>query len=168
MYTNLGKLEEALKSFLTAKKIYHNEKAYLQEAISDSLIGILLLNYVVLNEQTYSVASKHFEHALLYFSKENILDLNWKTNFYLAELNYKYYLMKKDAKDSEQLKNKAKSYFLEMFCAVEDFEEEAPGLNSDFIPGSGITLEEAFRRAYQFFIGIGEDETAKRFTRYKN
>ena len=162
MYTSIGKLEEALKAYLTAKKLYQKESAHLQSAITDTLIGILLLNYVVINEQTYDLAEKHFEHALVYFSKENLLDLLWKVTYYLADLNYKYYLITN--KEQELYKNKARKYFMEMHCAVQDFEQQ---YNKDSKLGSlvGVTIDESYAKAFKFFKSIGDDDTAEMFNK---
>ncbi len=168
MFTGIGKLEEALNAFLTAKKLYTTEKALLQVAITDTLVGILMLNYVVLNEQTYPIALRHLEQALVYFSKENLLDLQWKCTFYLADLNHKYYVVKSDTQDAEVYKNKAKNYYLEMLVAIQDYEDDAPNL----LPGQGslvgITVEDAYNKGYQFFLTIGEEAQAMKFRRFNN
>ncbi len=165
MFTGLGKLEDALSAFLTAKKLYQGNKALLQAAITDTLIGILLLNYVVLNEQTYPMAARHLEQALLYFSQENLLDLMWKTLFYLADLNHKYYMVLQGNDSAEVYKNKASSYYLEMLTTIQDYEEEAPHLVPQN-PLVGVTLDDAHNKAQQFFMLIGEEENAKKFRRF--
>lgn len=167
MFTGIGKLEEALNSFITAKKLYTAEKAYLQSAITDTLIGILMLNYVVLNKQTYPIAQRHFEEALIYFSKENLLDLNWKAIYYLADLNHKYYITNKEEGEAELYKNKADKYYSEMHIAVEEFQEDSPLIapGENFV---GITVEEAFNKAYQFYLSIDEDKKAQKFRRHLN
>jgi hypothetical protein len=167
MYTGIGKLEEALNCFLTAKKLYNGEKAYLQSAITDTLIGILMLNYVILNKQTYPIAQRHFEQALLYFSKENLLDLNWKAIYYLADLNHKYYLTNKDKEEFEVYKNKAEKYYMEMLIAVEEFEEDSQ-VFSQHENLVGITIQEAFNKAYQFFITFFDEKKARKFKRHLN
>jgi len=167
MFTGIGKLEEALNSFITAKKLYSAEKAYLQAAITDTLVGILMLNYVVLNKQTYPIAQRHFEQALIYFSKENLLDLNWKAIYYLADLNHKYYVSNKDKEGFELYKNKADKYYSEMLVAVEEFQEDSPIMSQggSFV---GITIEEAFNKAYQFFLSIDNEKKAQKFRRHLN
>lgn len=167
MFTGIGKLEEALNSFLTAKKLYSSEKAHLQAAITDTLIGILMLNYVVLNKQTYPIAQRHFEQALIYFSKENLQDLNWKTIYYLADLNHKYYFSNKDKEEFEVYRNKAEKYYSEMLVAVQEFEEDRP-LNTNAGNLVGITIEEAFNKAYQFFLSIDKEHLAKKFRSHLN
>ena len=54
-----------------AKKLYKSERAFMQAAITDVLIGVLLLSYVLLNEHSYLLTMKHLDQALLYFAKEN-------------------------------------------------------------------------------------------------
>lgn len=168
MFTGIGQLEEALNAFLTAKKLYTGEKAYLQAAITDTLIGILMLNYVVLNEQTYPLAQRHFEQALVYFNSENLLDLNWKATYYIADLNYKYFMIQKGKEDSELYKNKAKTYYLDLLLAVENFEEESPNISSSDQNIVGISIDEAFNKAAQFFRSIDEGDNAKKFKRNSN
>ena len=168
MFTGIGKLEDALSSFLKAKKLYAQEKAYLQSAITDTLIGILMLNYVMLNEQTYPIAQRHLEQALVYFAKENLLDLLWKATFYLADLNQKYYLNNKDKEDTELYKNRAKSYFLEMLLAIQDYQEEAPNPFNNETNLVGITIDDAYNQAYRFFIGINDTQAAYKFRPHDN
>ncbi len=168
MFTGIGKLEEALNAFLTAKKLYVAEKATLQASITDTLIGILMLNYVVLNEQTYPIALRHLEQALVYFAKENLLDLQWKCTFYLADLNHKYYILKSDTGEAEVYKNKAKNGYLEMLVAIQDYEEDAPSLLANQTSLVGVTVEDAYNKAYQFFLTIGEDSIARKFRRLNN
>lgn len=169
MYTGIGKLEEALNAFLTAKKLYRVAKAYLQSAITDTLIGILMLNYVVLNEQSYTIAHRHFEQALVYFSKENLLDLSWKATFYLADLNHRLFVINQDKENAEIYKNKAKEHYLEMLYAIQDYEEES---NAMFLGKEqnivGISIDDAFNKAHQFFFTIGEEENAKKFRKNLN
>ncbi len=162
MYTSIGKLEEALNSFLTAKKLYQAERVHLQAAVTDTLIGILMLNYVVLNQQTYPIAQRHFEQALVYFSKENLLDLAWKTTFYIADLNHRYYQITKNSDESMLYKNKAKNYYLEMLLAIQDYQEDAPDLRkqSNLV---GVTIKDACQKAYEFFLSIGESDNASKF-----
>lgn len=166
MFTGIGRLEDALNAFLISKKLYQSEKALLQSAITDTLIGILMLNYVVLNEQTYPLAMRHLEQALVYFSKENLLDLLWKCTFYLADLNHKYFISRKNNDDSELYKNKAKTYYLEMLVAIQDYEEEAPNLSPNPNTLVGITVDDVYNKAYQFFLTIGEESTAKKFRKF--
>lgn len=168
MFTGIGKLEEALNAFLLAKKLYQSEKALLQSAITDTLIGILMLNYVVLNEQTYPLAIRHLEQALVYFSKENLLDLLWKCTFYLADINHKYFIIRKDQADAEVYKNKAKSYYLEMLVAIQDYEEEAPHLLPNPNTLVGVTVDDVYNKAYQFFLTIGEEAIARKFRKFFN
>lgn len=163
MFANIGKLQEAFNSFNKAKEIYKKEKAGLQLAITDSLIGILMLDYVVLNEQSYKVAQEHFESALHYFYSERLLDLTWKNAFYIAQLNEKYF----EANSAkEEYKNKAKAYYTEMLVAIEDFYKElGENLNST---GSlvGIDIPEACKRAFKFLNSINEKELAEKFKPY--
>ncbi len=169
MYTGIGKLEEALNAFLTAKKMYRSESAFLQAAITDTLIGILMLNYVVLNEQSYMIAHRHFEQALVYFTKENLLDLTWKVTFYLADLNHRLFIINKDHPEAELYENKAKTQYLEMLCAIQEFEQESNSLSFDKESGfAGITMEDAFNKAHQFFLTIGEHENAQKFRKHLN
>ncbi|MDA0772994.1 MAG: hypothetical protein O3C63_08635 [Cyanobacteria bacterium] len=164
MFTGIGKLEEALNAFLKAKQLYQQEKALLQSAVTDTLVGILMLNYVVLNEQTYPIAMRHLEQALLYFSSENLLDLLWKALFYLADLNHRYYIERQGQENEDVLRNKAKTYYLEMLVAVQDYQEDAPNLPGSSQEGLvGITIKDAFNKAYQFFLTIGEQDTANKF-----
>ncbi len=168
MFTGIGKLEEALNAFLIAKKLYINHKALMQAAITDTLIGILMLNYVMLNDHTYPIAVRHLEQALVYFSKENLLDLQWKCTFYLADLHHKYYILKGDTGEAEVYKNKAKSCYLEMLVAIQDYEEEAPSLLINQENLAGVSIEDAYNKAYQFFLAIGEEATARKFRRFNN
>jgi hypothetical protein len=163
MFTGIGRLEEALNAFLKAKKLYHAEKAYLQLAITDTLIGILLLNYVVLNEQTYKIASQHLEQALLYYSQQNLSDLIWKANYYIADLNHKLFVINKDKEKSELYKNKARKNYLDMQLIIQENAEEQNMSNATMF---GLNLEEAYNKAYQFFLSIGEDQEAKKFSHF--
>ena len=164
MFTGIGKLEEALNAFLKAKQLYQQEKALLQSAVTDTLVGILMLNYVVLNEQTYPIATRHLEQALLYFSSENLLDLLWKALFYLADLNHRYYIERQGQENEEVLKNRAKTYYLEMLVAVQDYQEDVPNLLISSQEGLvGVTTKDAFNKAYQFFLTIGEQDAANKF-----
>lgn len=167
MYTGIGKLEEALNAFLNAKKLYQSEKAFLQSAITDTLIGILMLNYVVLNDQTYPIAHRHLEQALVYFSKENLLDLSWKAHFYIADLNHKYFVINKDNSNSELYKNKASKFYSDMYCVIKDFQDDVEPITNQ-VNFVGITVEDALNKAYQFFLTIGENEQAKKFRPYNN
>ena len=168
MFTGLGKLEDALSAFLTAKKLYTGEKALLQAAITDTLVGILMLNYVMLNDQTYPLAVRHLEQALVYFAKENLLDLQWKCTFYLADLNHKYYILKSDTDQAELYKNKAKNGYLEMLVAIQDYQEDAPSLFNHQETLVGITVDDAYNKGYQFFLIIGEESNAKKFRNLNN
>ena len=161
MFTGIGRLEDALNAFLKAKKLYHSEKAFLQLAITDTLIGILLLNYVILNEQTYQIASQHLEQALLYYSQQNLSDLIWKTNFYIADLNHKLFVINKDKEKSELYKNKARKNYLDMHLIIQEYANELEASNMNMF---GLNLEDAYNKAYQFFLSIGEDDEAKKFT----
>jgi hypothetical protein len=161
MFTGIGRLEDALNAFLKAKKLYHAEKAFLQLAITDTLIGILLLNYVILNEQTYQIASQHLEQALLYYSQQNLSDLIWKTNFYIADLNHKLFVINKDKEKSELYKNKARKNYLDMHLIIQEYANELEASNMNMF---GLNLEDAYNKAYQFFLSIGEDDEAKKFT----
>ena len=163
MFTGIGRLEDALNAFLKAKKLYHSEKAFLQLAITDTLIGILLLNYVVLNEQTYQIASQHLEQALLYYSQQNLSDLIWKANYYIADLNHKLFVINKDKEKSELYKNKARKNYLDMQLIIQENAEE---LNMSNATMFGLNLEEAYNKAYQFFLSIGEDQEAKKFNQF--
>ena len=164
MFANIGKLEEAFKAFNNAKRLYEAENASLQSAITDTLIGILMLDFTVLNEHTYQVAQKHFEQALVYFYKERLLDLTWKTAFYLADLNHKYYLLSESK--NEISKNKAKNYYLEMLCSIEDYEKElsAVAQSGNLV---GITIDGACAKAEAFMILIGEKQLSLKFHRHQ-
>jgi hypothetical protein len=165
MFTGIGKLEEALNAFLKAKKLYHSQKAFLQLAITDTLIGILMLNYVVLNDQTYTMASQHLEQALLYYSQQNLSDLIWKANYYVADLNHKLFVINKDKEKSELYKNKARKHYLDMHMIIQEYESELQPNNMSLF---GLNIEDAYNKAYQFFLSIDEAEMAKKFTRFNN
>lgn len=169
MFTGIGKLEEALNAFLQAKKLYNECEAKLQAAITDTLIGILMLNYVVLNAQTYPIAMRHLETALVYFNSENLYDLIWKTLFYLADLNHRYFIESSGKEHEETIKNKAKTYYLEMLVAVQDYEQDAPQLLASSQNSLvGITIKDAYNKAYQFFLTIGEEDIARKFKQSQN
>lgn len=168
IYASVGRLEDALENFMTAKKLFKNEKAFLQAAITDVLIGVLLLSYVVLNENSYLLTMKHLDQALLYFAKENLLDLHWKTLYYIADLNHKYYFMIKDNANSEIYKNKASKYYQDMYFVVDDLEHDSSSMNILSAEHFGITMTSAFDKAYQFFLSIGEDDIAKKFRKHLN
>jgi tetratricopeptide (TPR) repeat protein len=160
MFANIGRLQEAFNAFHKAKDIYRKEKAKLQIAITESLIGILMLDYVVLNEQSYKVAQEHFESALNYFYSERLLDLAWKNAFYIAQLNEKYF----EANNANlEYKNKAKNYYTEMLVSIEDFYKELGGSLQSSGSLIGIDIPEACRRAHNFLVSIGEKELAEKF-----
>lgn len=161
MFANIGKLEEAYNSFDSAKKLYQAEKAMLQSAITDTLIGILMLDFVVINEKSYEIAHKHLEEALVYYYNERLLDLTWKNTYYLAELNRRYYRFKDS--ENEYAFNKAKTYYLEMLIAVEDYKKQAEAGEAFERPVAGITIEQAMKQAQEFFESVGEADTAKKF-----
>lgn len=168
IYASIGRLEDALENFVSAKKLYKSEKAFMQAAITDVLIGVLLLSYVVLNEHSYMLTMKHLDQALLYFAKENLSDLHWKTLYYISDLNHKYYFMVKDKPNADIYKHKAIKYYQDMYFVIEDLEHDAPNLALGGGDNFGVTIESAYDKAYQFFISIGEDETAKKFRKHLN
>lgn len=168
IYASIGRLEDSLENFIEAKKLFKAEKAFMQSAITDVLIGVLLLSYVVLNEQSYLLTMKHFDQALLYFAKENLSDLHWKTLFFIADLNHKYYFLNKDKANAEIYKNKAKQYYLDMHYLIEDLEYDLSSLSSHNNEGFGVTIDTANDKAYQFFLSIGEEDYAKKFRKNLN
>ncbi len=168
IYASIGRLEDALENFVSAKKLYKSERAFMQAAITDVLIGVLLLSYVLLNEHSYLLTMKHLDQALLYFAKENLSDLHWKTLYYISDLNHKYYFMVKDKPSAEIYKHKAIKYYQDMYFVIDDLEHESSSLNFHNGDNFGVTIESAYDKAYQFFISIGEDETAKKFRKHLN
>ncbi|MEY3370116.1 MAG: hypothetical protein RLZZ361_786, partial [Cyanobacteriota bacterium] len=122
-------------------------------------------NYVVLNDQTYTIASQHLEQALLYYSQQNLSDLIWKANYYVADLNHKLFVINKDQEKSELYKNKARKHYLDMHMIIQEYESELQPNNINLF---GLNLEDAFNKAYQFFLSIDEAEMAKKFTRFNN
>ena len=168
IYASIGRLEDALHNFVEAKKLFKSEKAFLQAAITDVLIGVLLLSYVVLNDHSYLLTMKHLDQALLYFAKENLSDLHWKTLYYIADLNHKYFFLVKDKANSEIYKNKATKYYLDMYYVIEDLDQESLMTMNSSSDNFGITTDSAYDKAYQFFISIGEEESAKKFRRHLN
>jgi tetratricopeptide (TPR) repeat protein len=168
IYASIGRLEDALENFVTAKKIFKAEKAFMQAAITDVLIGVLLLSYVVLNEHSYMLTMKHLDQALLYFAKENLSDLHWKTLYYISDLNHKYYFMVKDKPNAEIYKHKASKYYQDMYFVIDDLEHDSSSMNFHASENFGITMDSAYDKAYQFFISIGEDQIAKKFRKHLN
>jgi tetratricopeptide (TPR) repeat protein len=168
IYASIGRLEDALENFISAKKLFKSEKAFLQAAITDVLIGVLLLSYVVLNDHSYLLTMKHLDQALLYFAKENLSDLHWKTLYYIADLNHKYYFMIKDKPNADIYKNKAMKFYQDMYFVIEDLEHDSSNLAMHNPDNFGVTIDSAYDKAYQYFISIGEDETAKKFKKHLN
>lgn len=164
LFASIGKIEEAYKSLLNAVKLYKGEGAFLQSAITDTLIGILMLDFSVLNEHTYKLAQQHFEEALAYYFREKLIDLTWKTAFYLASLNEKYYLQG----GNEKYRDIAKGYYLEMLCAIQDYKQLNPKDGDTGIEmGSGIAIEDALVRGERFFSSIKEEALALKFKKLR-
>lgn len=162
LFANIGKFEDSLNSLIKAKKLYKATQANLQNAVTETLIGILILNPAVLNEHTYPIAEDHLERSYNYFSEEKILDISWKTLFYLADLNLKYYTFK-NKKDKLYLQ-KTKDFFIKMLSAIEEYQEGSHKFHAnDIYHITNISIEQACEKAYDFFISIGDKQSAKKF-----
>lgn len=161
MYANIAKLEDSFQAFGKAKKLYKSEGASLQAAITATLIGILMLDLVVLNEQTYPVGQENFAEALAYFEQEQLLDLQWKNTYYLASLNEKYALHSEEEKFIE----KTKEYYLLMKHAVEKYETSTDIDSSKRSGLVGVSIDDAFEKARRFFESRGDNENAEKFKR---
>ncbi len=161
MFANVAKLEESFKCLLKAKEIYRKEKVLLQASITSILIGLLVGDEAIVNETTYPIASEHFETALEYFDKEKLMDLVWKTNFYLAELNERLYVKKND----KRFRDLAQKHYVDMHKSAIQFEENA---DSHEVSIGATTIDEAFNKAHQFFRSINEPELSTQFFRNNN
>ena len=162
LFANIGRFEDSLNSLIKAKRIYQSVNANLQNAVTETLIGILVLNPSVLNEQTYPIAQDHLERSYKYFSTESILDISWKTLYYLADLNLKFFVHK-NKKEKEYL-DKTKTYFLKMKEALDTYENNSTSFQAnDIYHITNISTDQARQKAYDFFVSVGEKETAKKF-----
>ena len=162
LFANIGRFEDSLNSLIKAKRIYQSVNANLQNAVTETLIGILVLNPSVLNEQTYPIAQDHLERSYKYFSTESILDISWKTLYYLADLNLKFFVHK-NKKEKEYL-DKTKTYFLKMKEALDTYENNSTSFQAnDIYHITNISTDQARQNAYDFFVSVGEKETAKKF-----
>jgi len=162
LFANIGKFEDSLNSLIKAKKLYKATQANLQNAVTETLIGILILNPAVLNEHTYPIAADHLERSYSYFSEEKILDISWKTLFYLADLNLKYYFYKN--KKEKTYLEKTTNFFLKMLSAIKEYQEGSQRFHAnDIYHITNISIEQACEKAVEFFISIGDKENAKKF-----
>lgn len=161
MFANVGKLEESFKCLTKAQDLYRQEKALLQASITAILIGLLVGDEAIANETTYPIANEQFQAALEYFEKEALLDLIWKTNFYLAELNERIYLKHKDP----AFKNKAKKHYEAMHDSALQYEVNS---NAEEINIGATTISEAFAKAEAFYRLIDEPENSSKFFRNNN
>ncbi len=159
LFANINRSEDAYNSFKNARELYKSENALLQCAITDSLIGILMLDFTMLSEHTYDIAYKHLEEAFMYYQREGFHDLCWKNAFYIADLNEKFYI----ATDEDRFKTKAKHYYIEMLQAIRDFDVHSETTSIDVVGGAGITTDEALSKGAGFFFSIKEDEIAREF-----
>lgn len=158
MFTNIGKPEESYKSFNKACKLYEQDGNMLQAAVTGTLIGILMLDVVVLNEHTYQIAHDNLHKAFEYYRKEGLLDLVWKNAYYLASLNEK--MLRKTGE--ENFKTKTGYYYAEMYEAANKYEEKSSDTVLQLV---GMSIEDAFADAERFFKQIGENEIADKFKR---
>ncbi len=162
LFANIGKFEDSLNSLIKAKKIYKSINANLQNAITETLIGILILNPAVLNEHTYPIAQDHLERSYEYFANESILDISWKTLYYLADLNMKFFIYK-NKKEKDYLE-KTQEYFLKMKDAIGVYESNTMSYQpNDIYHITNISTEQAKQKAFDFFISLGDKENAKLF-----
>ncbi|NQY80360.1 MAG: tetratricopeptide repeat protein [Candidatus Caenarcaniphilales bacterium] len=162
LFANIGKFEDSLNSLIKAKKIFKSINANLQNAITETLIGILILNPAVLNEHTYPIAQDHLERSYEYFANESILDISWKTLYYLADLNMKFFIYK-NKKEKEYLE-KTKDYFLKMKEAITVYESNSMSYQpNDIYHITNISTEQAKQKAFDFFISLGDKDNAKLF-----
>lgn len=162
LFANICKFEDSLNSLIKAKKIYKSINANLQNAITETLIGILILNPAVLNDHTYPIAQDHLERSYEYFSNESILDITWKTLYYLADLNMKFYIYK-NKKEKEYL-DKTQDYFLKMKDAIAVHEASSISYQTnDIYHITNISIEQAKQKAFDFFISLGDKDNAKLF-----
>ncbi len=159
LFASINQNQEAYNSFKNARDLYKAENALLQCAITDSLIGVLMLDFSTINEQSYKLAHKHLEAAFMYYQKEGLYDLCWKNAYYIANLNEKFYLGTGD----KTFKNKARHYYIEMLQAIKEFREHRESQPFDLVNTAGINPEEALSRGADFFFAIKEDEIAREF-----
>lgn len=160
LFANINRSEDAYNSFKNARELYKSEGALLQCAITDSLIGILMLDFTMLNEQTYDIAHKHLEEAFIYYEREGFHDLCWKNAFYISDLNEKFYI----ATDEDRFKARAKHYYIEMLAAIRNYHTHSDTANTiDLANVGGISPEEALSKGAAFFFSIKEDEIAREF-----
>lgn len=159
LYASMAKPEDAYKNFQNARQLYAAEKALFQSAITDTLIGIMMLDITVINEHSYSIANKHLEDAFMYFQKEGFLDLAWKNAYYIADLNEKFFL----ASEEDRFKNRARHYYIEMLQSIRDFENQNDTNSFNIANLSGIHMSEALNKGANFFYSIREDDIATQF-----
>ncbi len=161
LFANINRSEDAYNSFKNARELYKSESALLQCAITDSLIGILMLDFTMLNEHTYDIAHKHLEEAFIYYEREGFYDLCWKNAYYIADLNEKFYI----ATDEARFKSRCRHYYIEMLQAIRNYETHSETRSIDLVNVGGITPEEALGKGAAFFFSIKEDEIAREFKR---
>ena len=79
--------------------------------------------------------------------------------------NHKLFVINKDKEKSELYKNKARKHYLDMHMIIQEYESELQPNNMSLF---GLNIEDAYNKAYQFFLSIDEAEMAKKFTRFNN
>lgn len=158
MFANLAKFEESYKCLSKARDLYKSEKSFLQASVTSTLIGLLIGDAAILNDGTYQIAADNFQEALNYFKDQNLTDLVWKSQYYLADLNDRF----NATKNEDRFFDRAKQYYLDMLESATVFESSAQ--NNEISIGS-TTLTEAFQKAEAFFTKNEDPANAIKFKR---